>query len=303
MYPQRIWNSEIGPVQFGGLGEDGNPVYFAFNKQFIVDEAGRLGPRGEVYEIVPVYNDAQLGGLRKAFKKVGGVFKKAVSKINEARKALTKAVLKTSIGRTVARVAGAVAAPFTGGASLAVAEAAARYGKARYQLGLKRSTAFKKAAVGAAVGFAAGKAIQLGYQSIAARGGLASVFGKTGATTVATGATTAKTGGLILKGGALLGTVAKAAIPLVTQVLQGRAGAGTVQSDAESPFFMPEAFIDPNQIPPQYFSAGGGVPGGLMPFPEEGEMPSEGVGGVPWTWVAGGGAALLLLIAATRKKR
>jgi hypothetical protein len=84
--------------------------------------------------------------------------------------------LKSKFGRTLVTGAGAVFAPFTGGASLAAAQALTRYGKARYVQGLSRSAAFKKGATGAAIGYVAGVGLVYGAGAVGV--GPASIAGR-----------------------------------------------------------------------------------------------------------------------------
>ena len=111
--------------------------------------------------------------VKKVFKKVASIPKKifkeakrVASRVNAERKRATRKALQNKYGRALVRGIGAVAAPFTGGLSLAAAEASARYGKARYGQGLSRSQAFKSGAVGAALGYVGGRAISAGYQAV-----------------------------------------------------------------------------------------------------------------------------------------
>lgn len=166
-----------------------------------------------VYEPEFVFDDEpqSLDGLRKFVKKITRpirrVFKKIVSipkklfseikqhasKLNERRKKLFRSITKNKYTRQLLRVAGVALTPFTAGLSLAVAEGAARYGKARYVQGASRSSAWKRGATGAAIGYAGGRAISAGYQAVQ-RGGLTALnpFASTGATA---GAQTASAAG------------------------------------------------------------------------------------------------------------
>lgn len=134
-----------------------------------------------VYEWVNHPGRSGLGELDGFFKKitrgVRKVVKKAIKIPIKVHKKVVRTVTKSKIGRQVLRVAGAVAAPFTGGLSLAAAEAAARYGKARYGQGLSRSQAFRKGAVGAVIGGATGFGISKAYGAFTATKGAAGYAG------------------------------------------------------------------------------------------------------------------------------
>jgi hypothetical protein len=166
--------------------------------------------------------------VRKVFKKIASIPRKLhratmkqLSKANERRKKITKSVLKNKYARQIVRVAGAVFAPFTGGLSLAAAEAAARYGKARYVEGRSRSSAFKRGAVGAVIGYAGGKAISYGYSAFQ-KGGVSALnpFATKAATsavsTVPAGAAGGGIGGA--SSGGLWSTVGKTALKVGTSV-------------------------------------------------------------------------------------
>ena len=119
--------------------------------------------------------------VKRVFKKVASIPKKLhkatmkqLSKVNARRKKITKAVLKNKYGRMVVRGAGIFFSPVTGGLSLAAAEAASRYGKARYVRGLSRSSAFKRGAVGAVIGYVGGRAVSAGYSAVQ-KGGVAAL--------------------------------------------------------------------------------------------------------------------------------
>jgi len=248
--------------------------------------------------------------IKRVFKKVRSIPKKiwkearrAVSKANERRKKITKSVLKNKWTRQLVRVAGAAFAPFTGGLSLAAAEAAARYGKARYVQGMKRSSAFKRGAAGAVIGYVGGRAISSGYSAFQ-KGGVSalnpfggaakSVATKTGGavvsstgTTVATGTTASgglwgNIGGGILKVGAKL---APTVIQTMMSAKQAQAGAGGVQYvddygyPAASDYADYGSYVDPNAMEQYAYAndyAGGGstvVPDGM--YGEEGELLEE----------------------------
>lgn len=207
--------------------------------------------------------------VKKVFRKVRSIpkrvfkeIKRSASKINLARKKLTKSVLKNKYTRQLVRVAGAAFAPFTGGLSLAAAEASARYGKARYVQGLSRSSAFKRGAVGGAIGLVGGKAISAGYSAIKAGGAKAlnpfasKAITPPGLPTGASTAVHAATGGGVVPSvgsGGLWGTIGKGALKVGTklaptvasQVLQMKmakaAGAGMQEVE-----YDPYAWGDPN---------------------------------------------------------
>ena len=251
-------------------------------------------------------------GLKKVFRKIRSIPKKiwketrrAASKINAQRKKLVKSVLKNKWTRQLVRVAGAAFAPFTGGLSLAAAEAAARYGKARYVQGMKRSSAFKRGAVGAVIGYAGGRAIGAGYSAFQ-KGGVSALNPFSGAakattaatkvggavvtpagTTVATGTTAS--GGLWgnIGSGALkvAGKLAPTVIQTVMQAKQAQAGAGGVQyvddyGYASDPGYVDYgSYVDPNAMESVAYGSGYGgggstvVPDGM--YSDEGDMLEE----------------------------
>ena len=208
--------------------------------------------------------------VKKVFKKIVSIPKRihkeamrSLKKANARRKKITKSVLKNKYARQVVRVVGVAFAPFTGGLSLAAAEAAARYGKARYVQGKSRSSAFKRGAVGAVIGYAGGKAVSAGYSAVANRGAsaAASSAAARGATTVATSAATT-TGGSVATGasGGLWGNIgstalkigAKLAPTIVTTLLtaRGQAGGGGVQEVV----YQDGAYADPYGYAPEGYA-------------------------------------------------
>lgn len=167
--------------------------------------------------------------VKKLFKKVVSIPKKIfdqikqnVSKLNEQRKKIFRKVTTNKYTRQLLRVAGVALSPFTAGLSLAVAEGAARYGKARYVQGQSRSSAWKRGAVGAAIGYVGGRAVSAGYQAIQ-RGGLTALNPFTSSATQAAGTTAASTGTQVATGaaqtsGGLWGTVGKTALSIGKKV-------------------------------------------------------------------------------------
>jgi len=111
----------------------------------------RRDARGDLYVWTPS-PIAGLGGLDGWW-----------SKITSPVRKVFRAVTKTTIGRTALKVAGVVAAPFTGGLSLAAAAAASQYGKVRYQQGGSRKSAWRGAVQRGVVGAAVGYGISSAY--------------------------------------------------------------------------------------------------------------------------------------------
>lgn len=239
-------------------------------------------------------------GVRKVFKKVVSIPKKLhkatmrqIKKVNERRKKITKSVLKNKWTRQIVRVAGVAFAPFTGGLSLAAAEASARYGKARYVEGKSRSSAMKRGAVGAVIGYVGGRAVSAGYSAIQ-KGGVTALnpFASKGvavATKTATGS-----------GSGLWGTVGKGALKLGTTVGKSVAGSYiTAMAKGQKPGaeeiiygvadqYMPEgyadaaynaygSYADAGAMEAAYASGGGGVstvvPDGV--YDEDGELVTD----------------------------
>jgi hypothetical protein len=142
----------------------------------------RQDAQGNLYVWIPS-NATGLGELGGLWKKIKSIHKRITKTVKRVIKApiklhqkVQKAILKSKFGRTLVTGAGAVFAPFTGGASLAAAQALTRYGKARYVQGLSRSDALKKGATGAAVGYVAGVGLVYGAGAIGV--GPASVAGR-----------------------------------------------------------------------------------------------------------------------------
>lgn len=204
--------------------------------------------------------------ITRVFKKITAIPKKVfqqikrnASKLNEQRKKVFRSITKNKYTRQVLRVAGVALSPFTAGLSLAVAEGAARYGKARYVQGQSRSSAWKRGAVGAVVGYAGGRAISAGYSAIQ-KGGLTALnpFSGSGATagatsstsaaaTTAAGTGTASTGGLWSTIGNTALTAAKKvgttfATSYLTQMASGRKpSAEHVAYDALAQTYLPDS--------------------------------------------------------------
>lgn len=204
------------------------------------------GEPGEVYEIeyrTEAGDEFLSGFFSKIWKKVTAPVRKVLSKVNVLRKKVLRSVTKSKYGRAVIRVGGAVLAPFTGGLSLAAAEGLSRYGKARYEQGMSRSSAWKRGAVGAAIGYAGGRAISYGYQQVMQKGvsgalqsagssiksGFTSLTG--GGTSTAAG-TTAQSSTFFSKALSLAktaGSFATKALPLITAAQ----GAGVLPGGAQ----------------------------------------------------------------------
>jgi hypothetical protein len=166
----------------------------------------RENAAGEVFVWIPtpVTGLGELGGLWKKLKRLP--------------KRTFKAITKTTIGRTAIRIAGTVAAPWTGGLSLAAAEAAARYGKARYTLGLSRGAAFRRGAVGGVVGGALGYGVSRAYGAFIQPGATAGVV-SAGAPGAAVTPSMTPWGGVVSAGAPVsspFGTVIAAAPAAVT---------------------------------------------------------------------------------------
>jgi hypothetical protein len=284
----------------------------------------RIDAAGDVYAWVNYPGRSGLGELDGFFKKIGKTVKRAVKKVASIPKKAIKVVTKSKIGRQVLRVGGAVFAPFTGGLSLAAAEAAARYGKARYGQGLSRSQAFKSGAVGAAIGYVGGKGIQYGYQAFTkaavpagyAGGGFAP-SGYAGPGAVSAVAPTAQVSfipgvGNVLKtaGGALKtigGTIASGLKTLTgaLPVLQAAGVLGVPSEQAPSGEFYDPGAPAPAPFEGQYATGGGGGGGGPAggPLPygqEEAEGEAPGIQNKPL--VIGGAAALAGLLFFTIQK-
>jgi hypothetical protein len=190
----------------------------------------RQDAQGNLYVWTPS-NATGLGELGGFWKKIKNIHKKITKKIIKVIKApiklhqkVQKAVLKSKFGRTFVTAAGAVFAPFTGGASLAAAQALTRYGKARYVQGLSRSDALKKGATGAAVGYVAGVglvygagAVGVGPASIAGRSAsFLTPFGTAAAPIVSAASPAAQTfsyAGYSVPGASTAGVVKAAAAP------------------------------------------------------------------------------------------
>lgn len=250
---------------------------------------------GDVYVWVNHPGRSGLGELDGFFSKVFEKAKSAVKKVVKIPIKIHKKVLKTTtkskFGRTALRVAGAVFAPFTGGLSLAAAEAAARYGKSRYQLGLSRSDALRRGAVGAAIGYVGGKGIQFGYgaltKSAAAvpgyAGGGFTPAGYAGPGAVAAGVPApvsfipsvgnviTGTGGVLKTIGGAIATGLKtvtAALPL----LQASRVLAPKGEQAPSGEYYDPGLPAPAPFESQYGSGGGGGGyggGGAMPYDQE----------------------------------
>src|SRR4026209_1671834 len=101
----------------------------------------RRDAAGNLYVWQPNVNG--LGELGGWWKKVTNTVKKIHREVIriakqpiQLEKKLRVEILKSKYGRAVVTGAGAVFAPFTGGASLAAAQALTRYGKARHRQGL-----------------------------------------------------------------------------------------------------------------------------------------------------------------------
>lgn len=165
-----------GKAQLGAILMHVQSTFTRGGRLYRKDAAGNL----YVWEPSTGTGLGELGGLWKKIKNVHKKITKTAKKIIKApiklHQKVQKAVLKSKYGRALVTGAGAVFAPFTGGLSLAAAQAATRYGKARYVQGASRSDAYKKGAVGAAVGYVAG--VGLVYGAGAAGIGPGSVAGR-----------------------------------------------------------------------------------------------------------------------------
>lgn len=214
----------------------------------------RRDAQGDLYVWVATPGFGELGGLWKKIKKIHKKVTKVVKKIVKApiqlHQKIKREVLKSKYGRAIVTGAGAVFAPFTGGASLAAAQALTRYGKARYGQGLSRSEAYKRGAVGGAIGYVAGVGLvygagQLGIGAAATPGlapsfltpfgtaaapivsaaapgaSIASPF-TVGAAPVVTSAAAPTT--FLAKIGSALATIGKTLLPIVPQLAAARGG-------------------------------------------------------------------------------
>lgn len=247
----------------------------------------RVNAAGETFLWIPtpVTGLGELGGLWK--------------KITSIPRRTFKSITKSTIGRTALRIAGTVAAPFTGGLSLAAAEAAARYGKARYQQGLTRSQARRRGAVGAVVGGAIGYGVSQAYGAFI-KPGIPVSAGAPGAVSAGT-STVTPWGGVVSAGAPVsspFGTVIAATPAVATPTVAFLPSVGNVlttigsgiMSAAEAigtvlpvlastgvlqrgtPSAAPQ-YYDSGIMPPAPFSenygagagGGGGFPSGMMP--------------------------------------
>lgn len=268
-----------------------------------------------VYEWVNHPGRSGLGELDGFFKKitrgVRKVVKKAVKIPIKVHKKVVRTVTKSKIGRQVLRVAGAVAAPFTGGLSLAAAEAAARYGKARYGQGLSRSQAFRKGAVGAVIGGATGFGISKAYGAFTATKGAAGYAGGgftpagyagPGAAQVSfvpsVGNVISGTGGVLKTIGSTLATGLKtigAALPVLQA--SGVLGPRGVEQAPSGEYYDSQAAA-PAPFEGQYAGAGGGGGFGPAGSPYEAETPEGALAIDPakTPFILGGTAALAGLL-------
>jgi hypothetical protein len=282
----------------------------------------RENAAGDIYVWVNHPGRSGLGELDGFFSRIHKRVKKVVKKAIKApfvlRKKVLKAVTKSKFGRTALRVAGAAFAPFTGGLSLAAAEAAARYGKTRYQLGLSRSEAFRKGAVGAAIGYVGGKGIQFGYSALMKPAAAAALPGYAGggftpagyagpgAVSAASGApvtfipgvgnVVTGVGGTLKTIGGALATGLKTltgALPL----LQASGVLGKKGEQAPSGEYYDPYAPAPAPFESMYGSGGGGGgafgPGAMSPYDQEGEAEAVGSPETQQKQLAIGGAIAL----------